>query len=364
LFPRFSPRLLSAMFSATICIALAALIFSPPAAFASPGLSVHISGPQTVQGIENLILVTTMTNTGDETLKLLNDPRSLLSNMSTDTFIVRDAAGRRPSFHGIRVKYIPSVTAVIGNEDAFTILAPGESVDVGHDLSKAYNFTFSGSGSYIFGARSRFYYVEPSTSAAIPVYAHVVTHEASISGRLVVHQNSTTELEKRAYFSCSGTERDVLQAAAADAQAYVANALAYFGNYVPPATRYTTWFGRYDEINWIVVRLKFDSMNGNRFGSYLFDCSCTEPNVYASSVPNKYGIVRICPLFWTLPLTGSDSMAGTLVHESSHFLRNGETEDWADGIEECLQLALDDPDQAIDNGDSFQYFAENTPPLP
>ena len=65
------------MFAAiTFRIALTCFIFSNAAAFAAPGLSVHVSGPQTIEGIENLTLVATVTNVGDETLKLLKDPRS------------------------------------------------------------------------------------------------------------------------------------------------------------------------------------------------------------------------------------------------------------------------------------------------
>jgi hypothetical protein len=74
-----------------------------------------------------------VTNTGDETLKILNDPRGPLSKIPTDTFVITDAAGSNPDFTGVRVKYVPENVLVIGKEDAFTILAPGVSAEVEHD---------------------------------------------------------------------------------------------------------------------------------------------------------------------------------------------------------------------------------------
>jgi peptidyl-Lys metalloendopeptidase len=74
-----------------------------------------------------------VTNIGDEALKLLNDPRGPLNKMPTDTFAIQNPAGKQPNFVGIKVKYVPSQAAAIGKNDAFTILAPGKSVDVEHD---------------------------------------------------------------------------------------------------------------------------------------------------------------------------------------------------------------------------------------
>ena len=54
-------------------------------------------------------------------------------------------------------------------------------------------------------------------------------------------------------------------------------------------------------------------------------------------------------------------MAGTLVHEASHFTLNGGTKDAAYGQDSCKDLAISDPATAILNADSHEYFAENTP---
>jgi peptidyl-Lys metalloendopeptidase len=67
------------------------------------------------------------------------------------------------------------------------------------------------------------------------------------------------------------------------------------------------------------------------------------------------------PVFWTAPLTGTDSKAGTLIHEMSHFNVVAGTDDHVYGQSGAKSLAISDPAAAIDNADSHEYFAENNP---
>jgi peptidyl-Lys metalloendopeptidase len=60
-------------------------------------------------------------------------------------------------------------------------------------------------------------------------------------------------------------------------------------------------------------------------------------------------------------VTGTDSRAGTLIHEMSHFDVVTDTDDWAYGQAACKRLAKRSPTRALDNADSHEYFAENTP---
>ncbi|KIY71313.1 hypothetical protein CYLTODRAFT_418997 [Cylindrobasidium torrendii FP15055 ss-10] len=39
----------------------------------------HFTGPESVDGVGNLKMTATLTNRGDETVKILNDPKSVLS---------------------------------------------------------------------------------------------------------------------------------------------------------------------------------------------------------------------------------------------------------------------------------------------
>jgi peptidyl-Lys metalloendopeptidase len=74
--------------------------------------------------------------------------------------------------------------------------------------------------------------------------------------------------------------------------------------------------------------------------------------------------IYVCNAFWSAPTTGTDSKAGTLVHEMSHFNVVAATDDWAYGQSACKSLATSNPSKALDNADSHEYFAENTPSQP
>lgn len=111
---------------AFICLGL---FLTAEVVFAEPRLSLQISGLSIINGIENLKLVTTVTNIGDSTLKLFNDPRSVLSAMPIDKFVIRDSAGKEPWFTGAIVNF----AAVVEDNEGFTILTPGEFIDIEHD---------------------------------------------------------------------------------------------------------------------------------------------------------------------------------------------------------------------------------------
>jgi hypothetical protein len=69
------------------------------------------------------------------------------------------------------------------------------------------------------------------------------------------------------------------------------------------------------------------------------------------------------PRLWSAPRTGTDSRAGTLIHEVSHFNVVAGTDDIVYGQAGAKSLAASDPNGAINNADNHEYFAENTPSL-
>ena len=85
---------------------LAILVASAVTVSAAPGLTVKTSTPNIeVDGLENLKVITTITNSGDETLKLLNDPRGVLNTFPENSFSITHATSSRPSFNGAKVNY-------------------------------------------------------------------------------------------------------------------------------------------------------------------------------------------------------------------------------------------------------------------
>ncbi len=90
------------------------------------------------------------------------------------------------------------------------------------------------------------------------------------------------------------------------------------------------------------------------------NCGCRK-NYYAYVYPNSPYEIFVCNAFWSAPTAGTDSKGGTLIHETSHFTVVAGTDDWVYGQAGAKNLALTNPTNAIDNADSHEYFAENTP---
>ena len=61
--------------------------------------------------------------------------------------------------------------------------------------------------------------------------------------------------------------------------------------------------------------------------------------------------------------TGTNSKAGTLIHEMSHFNVVAGTDDFVYGQTGAKNLAITNPNDAVMNADNHEYFAENTPSL-
>ena len=97
----------------------------------------------------------------------------------------------------------------------------------------------------------------------------------------------------------------------------------------------------------------------------VFDCSTCPGTEYADAYayvyPNQAYRVYLCGAFWAAPNAGTDSRAGTIIHEVSHFTVVADTDDLAYGQTAAKSLAISSPSRAIRNADSHEYFAENTP---
>jgi len=148
------------------------------------------------------------------------------------------------------------------------------------------------------------------------------------------------------------------------ATTYAASSHSYL-NGTPGATpRYVTWFGAYSSSGWSTAQAHFASIEDAFLNKPLsFDCKCKQKNVYAYVYPDQPYTIYPCGAFWSAPLSGTDSKGGTFIHEMSHFTVTAGTDDWAYGQSACKSLAISDPTKALNNADSHEYFAENSPVL-
>ena len=162
--------------------------------------------------------------------------------------------------------------------------------------------------------------------------------------------------------SCSSSQQSTIASALSAAQTYANNADAYMAR-TTMGSRYTKWFGTVNSTRVSTVRSHFANIKSTLATKPInVNCGCTDTS-YAYVYPNQPYTIYVCKAFWSAPLTGTDSKAGTLIHETSHFTVVAGTDDWAYGQSAAASLAISNPSQAIDNADSHEYFSENNPAL-
>lgn len=166
-----------------------------------------------------------------------------------------------------------------------------------------------------------------------------------------------------AFNSCTVDQQGLLLTARTEATNYSQGAKSYLDSN-KQTQRYLTWFGQITPTRYATVTDHFNDIT-NAFvnAGITFDCGCRQ-NYYAYVYPNQPYKIYLCKVFWSAPMTGTDSKAGTLIHEMSHFDVVAGTDDFVYGQSGAMNLASTNPDNAIMNADNHEYFAENTPALP
>ena len=104
----FPPPLRSLL---AVVIAYVAAITAAPAISTVPSLTIRTSTPNVnIDGSESLKVATTIANTGNGTLNLLNGPRGVFNSLPEDSFNVTGPSGPRPSFSGSSVNRVSGYT--------------------------------------------------------------------------------------------------------------------------------------------------------------------------------------------------------------------------------------------------------------
>jgi peptidyl-Lys metalloendopeptidase len=162
------------------------------------------------------------------------------------------------------------------------------------------------------------------------------------------------------YVSCSSSRQSLLVTALSNAQSISLKSKNYLASAVPSTdAAYRTWFGAYTSSRYSTVQTHYNNIY-NAFVNqrFTFYCDCTDSS-YAYVYANQPYRVHLCGAFWNAPALGTDSKAGTLVHETSHFTVVAGTQDYAYGQTACRSLATSNPTRAVANADSHEYFAES-----
>ncbi|MES2858594.1 MAG: M35 family metallo-endopeptidase [Pseudomonadota bacterium] len=266
----------------------------------------------------------------------------------------------------------PMIKRGLPTASDFAILRPGESYRSVVQLSNAYDMRKS--GTYTVTLASAMQHASLSdgsmlkTPRGLPLTLQSAPLRMYASGKLPDptkgkgKPGSGTQSGGVTFVGCDATQTSQLLTAVGSARGYAENAKGYLaaGTQGP---RYTTWFGAYTASRYATASQHFvsiDSAMDQSGGQIKINCGCNQ-SYYAYVYPTKPYEIFVCRAFWSAPNTGTDSRAGTLVHEMSHFDVVANTDDVVYGQTGAKNLASTDPDGALRNADSHEYFAENTP---
>jgi peptidyl-Lys metalloendopeptidase len=161
--------------------------------------------------------------------------------------------------------------------------------------------------------------------------------------------------------SCSAEQHSDLLEAVRAAHGYARDSERYLARPGTPGERYRRWFGAPHPQRQGRLRVQFKRIADVLAGDQLsFNCRC-EQDIFAWVDSDEPYLIHVCDKFWSARLLGTDSRAGTLIHEISHFEVVAGADDIAYDRGETRQLARRNPRSAVRNANNIEYFAENTP---
>lgn len=317
-------------------------------------VAVKLSTPrQSLAAREDVGVTVTLTNVSKDTVRLLKW-HTPTDGLKEDLFAIT-VDGAPVEYQGRHYKWATPQAS------DYLRLAAGESVSYAVDLGAIYDFSRTGSYSLRYDSDSHdstvgHEGVSQLRSDSLNVFVEgrpFVGPQAEAAGTVSAMALSTA--------NCTAARTTQVTTGFNDAKTMTSDSITALTNGVPPLLRFTTWFGPDNTTNRNTVLSHYNAIK-SAFDtkSVIVDCGCTD-SAYAYVYKNQPYRIYVCNAFWPAPPTGTDSKAGTLIHEMSHFTVVADTDDWAYGQSACKSLATSNSARARDNADSHEYFAENTP---
>lgn len=307
------------------------------------GIAVSLDLVQSkVSPTEQALVKVTYTNLGTTTQQLLRWETALEGRVDED-FLSVVYEGEVLQYMGRHYKRAPAAAAdYIG-------LAPGESRSKVVDINTGYKLDYKGE-----------YSISPKGAG--------VAQKSSLVKLTLTKDRPVSLKQTPVINSCGGSRPGQINSALGAAESLAKRArddlqatpVAFRGS----VQRYKEWFGAYSATRWNAVQRNFDRIFSTLSGRTItFECDDSVP-YFAYVYPSQPYDVYLGQAFWSAPMTGTDSKAGTIIHEVSHFNVVAATDDVVYGQSAARNLARTNPSNAVRNADSHEYFAENTPSLP
>lgn len=349
------------------CLILAATLFTTSAL--ADGISANLTtSKKSVDYDSDVTFTLTLTNEETHPVKVL-DWFTAEKGIKEPLFSI-ELNGESVDYQG------PHYKRPAPGANDYVHIAAGESVSYKVELSSVYDLKQSGTYDIQYHAESiNLLSANPAQSEKLAQQGidGISSNKVSvwIEGRgLVGHDPISVYAKPEAgsiSFSgqCSNSQRSDIMTALTAAQNMADNSLNYLQNYPSSSrsqsVRYDTWFGNYSSSRWNRVTNNFSAIKDATNNQALqFDCSCNQ-GYFAYVYSNQPYKIYMCNAFWSAATTGTDSKAGTIIHELSHFNVVAGTDDLAYGHSNAKALANSRPGRATRNADSHEYFAENTP---
>ena len=352
--------------TAVLAGAIAAAVAAPPASKSNPLRVSMVAATGSASDFLGKVDIT-ITNTSRHTVRLpkwqlpSDDMEGKLFNVSRD--------GEPVPYTGMQTKRSDKHFEA----SDFHVLKAGESYRATVDLTSEYAMAKSGQYVVTYAAPLQFASLStgemlkqgnglPMIAASAPLRLWVDGSDQLAKGGTAPAPTAAPSqgLIATSFTKCTTTQQSQVNTALDSARVYSENAKGYLAAGTTGA-RYTTWFGAYTSGRYATASQHFvaiDDAFDNK--AITVDCGCKK-SYYAYVYPTQPYKIYVCRAFWNAPNTGTDSRAGTLVHEMSHFDIVANTDDVVYGQSGAKNLAISDPDGALRNADSHEYFAENTP---
>lgn len=346
-----------------IALAVLAAAASYGAQAGNNGISVSISPAKAVlQAADDVVMNVKITNNSAVDQYVLKWYTPFADNAESLFDVYRD--GVKVDYVGRHYKRVPA------SAKDYVLLKAGKSYNQKVELSASYDMSVTGNYTVKYKAGSIDLFgnekgiaagnqeVGELSSGVVAMWVNGhqrFAPSASPEPSLQALAGSTTTA------NCTSSRTSQIVTAAANAKSYANNSLSYL-NAGTKGARYTTWFGTYSATRYSTVKTHYSKiLDAFTNKAVVVDCGCTDSGVYAYVYKAQPYKIWVCGAFWTAPSTGTDSKAGTLVHEMSHFTIVADTDDWAYGQSAAKSLAKSNTTKAVDNADSHEYFSENTP---
>ena len=307
-----------------------------------------------------------LSNNGDVDVSVLTWETPLEAELTQDVFHLTADINGKPNVFGNRAQY--SGRLIKRSHPAakdFVTVKAGESVSTTIALSDYYRI---GDGAHRVSFAGEMVIQSTSNKRSFLSAAPALQVIGMQSEPVSVNLTSVPETQRATiggFTSCSADQQVALASDINAAETIATEARIALTDLPeserPTSPRYLQWFGAFSPDRYeTVTDIYRNAEQVFEDGSTEFVCDCDEP-FFAFVFPIDPFKVYLCEFYWRAAQTGTDSRAGTIVHELSHFPEVGGTDDNAYGQLSAANLARDNPASSVNNADSIEYFAENTP---